>query len=237
VGWAWEGLGKWGGSSVCVCVCGLPVGWINWSGGVRAIPPIDRSVNKLDRSIDRSSSADCPKTHHTTPGKKEHQQIQATNQPTNPSYQTTSNQTKPTRTPTSEIDQGLESLLGKDDELVQEVKRLDSDMQVRFFFGGGGGGGLLEGMREGRRHRCNQTNPKNKGNGKQTHARCAWSAVYPPPPTKKQPTAKATAMATAPHARTLCLVCCVTMETYCWTFLLLPLFFSPNVLSSMIFSA
>lgn len=26
--------------------------------------------------------------------------------------------------------QGLESLLGKDDELVQEVKRLDSDMQV-----------------------------------------------------------------------------------------------------------
>lgn len=27
--------------------------------------------------------------------------------------------------------QGLESLLFKDDELVQEVKRLDSDMQVR----------------------------------------------------------------------------------------------------------
>lgn len=36
---------------------------------------------------------------------------------------------------------------------------------------------------------------------------------------------------------TLCLVCAVTMETYCCTFLDLLLFFSPNVLSSMIRSA
>ena len=37
---------------------------------------------------------------------------------------------------TNDRKQGLESLLGKDDELVQEVKRLDSDMQVRAWAGG-----------------------------------------------------------------------------------------------------
>ena len=34
------------------------------------------------------------------------------------------------RTRTHHAWQGLENLLNKDDELVQEVKRLDSDMQV-----------------------------------------------------------------------------------------------------------
>lgn len=52
-----------------------------------------------------------------------------------------------------------------------------------------------------------------------------------------------TALRTGPHRPvdrrklTLCFVCAVTVCTYCCTFLDLLLFFSPKVLSSMIFSA